>query len=62
MCVGAPGESRFGSSMTSLGDLNHDGFLDVAVGAPYEGRGAIYIFLGSKDGLVTEPAQVYPFH
>ncbi|XP_050701483.1 integrin alpha-PS1-like isoform X4 [Eriocheir sinensis] len=55
---GAPGESRFGSSMTSLGDLNRDGYLDVAVGAPYEGRGVIYIFLGSKDGLVTEPAQV----
>lgn len=58
MYAGAPGESRFGSSMTSLGDLNKDGYLDVAVGAPYEGNGAIYIFLGSKDGLVAEPAQV----
>ncbi|KAK8740447.1 hypothetical protein OTU49_002915 [Cherax quadricarinatus] len=55
---GAPGESRFGFSMTSLGDLNRDGFLDVAIGAPYEGRGAIYIFLGSSNGLIKEPVQV----
>ncbi|KAF2364298.1 Integrin alpha-2 [Trinorchestia longiramus] len=55
---GPPGESRFGFSMTSLGDLNRDGFLDVAIGAPYEDRGAIYIYLGSADGLVVEPSQV----
>lgn len=51
----------FGTAITSLGDTNKDGFNDVAVGAPYDGpkeRGAVYIFLGSKDGLVTEPAQV----
>ncbi|KAF2351324.1 Integrin alpha-2 [Trinorchestia longiramus] len=55
---GPPGESRFGFSMTSLGDLNRDGFLDVAIGAPYEDRGAIYIYLGSADGLVVEPSQI----
>ena len=44
--------------MTSLGDLNRDGFRDVAIGAPYEARGAIYIYLGSADGLSTEPSQV----
>lgn len=56
--TGAAGETRFGHSMTSLGDLNLDGFNDLAVGAPYEGRGAIYIYLGSQDGLIREPAQV----
>ena len=56
--AGAPGESRFGSSMTSLGDLNHDGYSDVAVGAPYEGLGVVYIFLGGRDGLSAKPSQV----
>lgn len=44
--------------MTSMGDLNHDGFLDVAIGAPYEDKGVIYIFLGTADGLMKDPAQV----
>ncbi|XP_068244696.1 integrin alpha-3-like isoform X2 [Palaemon carinicauda] len=55
---GAAGESRFGFSMTSLGDLNRDGFNDIAIGAPYEGRGAIYIYLGARNGLLEEPSQV----
>ena len=55
-----PPESRFGFSLTSLGDLNHDGFEDLAVGAPYDddGRGTVYIYLGSTDGIVREPSQV----
>jgi integrin alpha 7 len=60
-----PKESRFGIALSSAGDLNKDGFEDLAVGAPYadeetgpRGFGAVYIFLGSKDGLITEAAQV----
>lgn len=41
-----------------MGDLNKDGYEDIAIGAPYEDRGAIYIYLGSKDGVITSPAQV----
>lgn len=40
-------------------------FLDFAVGAPYEGNGAVYIYHGSKDGVVKTYAQVglqYDFH
>ncbi|CAG0882748.1 unnamed protein product [Cyprideis torosa] len=50
--------ARFGSSLSTLGDLNHDGFQDLAVGAPYEddGAGAVYIFMGSKDGI-HDPVQ-----
>ncbi|KAL4222473.1 Integrin alpha [Mactra antiquata] len=46
--------ARFGFSLTNAGDLNRDGFEDFAVGAPYEGQGAVYIFHGSADG-VKEP-------
>lgn len=42
---------RFGFSLAKAGDLNGDGFQDFAVGAPYEGKGAVYIFHGSKDGV-----------
>ncbi|XP_054286091.1 integrin alpha-PS1-like isoform X2 [Macrosteles quadrilineatus] len=51
-------ESRFGFAIANLGDLNKDGFEDVAIGAPYEGSGTVYIHLGSKDGLILEPSQV----
>lgn len=50
--------SRFGFSMTSLGDINRDGYTDIAIGAPYEGIGAIYIYLGSANGLITPASQV----
>jgi len=51
-------ESRFGFAIANLGDLNKDGFEDIAIGAPYEGNGTVYIYLGSKDGLILEPSQV----
>ena len=41
-----------------MGDINKDRYEDLAVGAPYEGRGVVYIFLGSKQGIITEPSQV----
>lgn len=30
---------------------------DLAVGAPYEGNGAVYIFLGSINGLLAKASQ-----
>ena len=36
-------------------------FSDFAVGAPYDGpnhQGAVYIFLGSRDGVMKKPSQV----
>ncbi|KAJ8933060.1 hypothetical protein NQ318_023093 [Aromia moschata] len=52
-------KSRFGFSMTSLVDINKDGYNDVAIGAPYEdNHGAVYIYLGSQNGLNDEPSQV----
>jgi len=51
-------ESRFGFALCNLGDINKDRYEDVAVGAPYEGRGVVYIYLGSKHGIIAEPSQV----
>ncbi|XP_043388492.1 integrin alpha-7 isoform X9 [Chelonia mydas] len=50
--------SMFGISLTALGDLNQDGFQDIAVGAPFDGAGKVYIYHGSSLGIVTKPAQV----
>lgn len=51
-------ESRFGLALANLGDINKDGCDDVAIGAPYEGNGVVYIYLGSRDGLSSKPSQV----
>jgi hypothetical protein len=56
---GAAAEGQFGLAVARLGDLNRDGYDDFAVGAPYEDRGAVYIFLGTPHGVAdpsTTPA------
>eukprot|EP00079_Xenopus_tropicalis_P039193 XP_017952964.1 PREDICTED: integrin alpha-6 isoform X2 [Xenopus tropicalis] len=36
-----------------------DSMFDIAVGAPYDdGFGKVYVYHGSKDGIISEPAQV----
>lgn len=58
---GVNSRARFGLSLTSLGDINLDGFGDFAVGAPYDGkngRGAVYIYHGSKEGPLPKASQV----
>jgi integrin alpha 8 len=49
---------RFGHAISSLGDVNGDGFNDVAISAPYEDHGNVYIYFGSASGLRSEPGQV----
>ncbi|XP_023700313.1 integrin alpha-8 [Paramormyrops kingsleyae] len=52
---------RFGSSIASLGDLNQDGFHDVAVGAPFAGEdhtGRVFIYNGQSSGLKLKPSQM----
>ena len=44
---------RFGSTITSIGDVNKDGFPDIAVGAPGGERGAVYIFNGNSEGTLS---------
>uniref|UniRef100_A0A8C9TSZ8 Integrin, alpha 5 (fibronectin receptor, alpha polypeptide) n=1 Tax=Scleropages formosus TaxID=113540 RepID=A0A8C9TSZ8_SCLFO len=52
---------RFGSSIAPLGDLNQDGFNDVAVSSPFGGedeQGLVFIYNGHADGLRDMPSQV----
>ncbi|XP_075997303.1 integrin alpha-5-like [Genypterus blacodes] len=52
--------SRFGSSLAPLGDLNQDGFNDLAVGCPYGGddqQGLVLIYNGHAGGLKETPTQ-----
>ncbi|KAM6395068.1 integrin alpha-7 isoform 2-T2 [Rhynochetos jubatus] len=50
--------SMFGVALSAAGDLNRDGFEDLAVGAPYDGAGKVYIYHGSNLGIVAKPAQI----
>ncbi|XP_073423052.1 integrin alpha-10 [Dendrobates tinctorius] len=47
-------DSRFGYSMASASDLNHDGFNDVVIGAPLEDnhQGAVYIYHGYRNTIL----------
>lgn len=51
-------ESRFGLALANMGDINKDDCEDIAIGAPYEDNGVVYIYLGSKDGLSKLPSQI----
>lgn len=66
---GAPGDwiaegnkdyASFGSSVSSAGDINGDGYIDVIVGAPlYDNgqysEGRAFLYQGSKTGLHQDP-------
>ncbi|XP_067405189.1 integrin alpha-4 [Emydura macquarii macquarii] len=51
--------ARFGESIANLGDIDNDGFEDVAIGAPQENNleGAIYIYNGREDGISSTFSQ-----
>ncbi|XP_072109840.1 integrin alpha-8 [Mobula birostris] len=52
---------RFGSAIAPLGDLNQDGYNDIAIGMPFGGedrRGKVLIYNGQNTGLTSKPSQV----
>jgi hypothetical protein len=65
-------KARFGLSVANAGNINLDGrtlenptgIQDLVVGAPYDGpdhQGAVYIFLGTPEGINKKFAQVIVF-
>ena len=51
-------ESRFGFATANCGDLNHDKYEDLAIGAPYDANGGtVYIHLGSPAGVKPVASQ-----
>ncbi|KAG9474354.1 hypothetical protein GDO78_004576 [Eleutherodactylus coqui] len=52
---------QFGASIAPLGDLDLDGYNDVAVGSPFGGKfggGCVYIYKGERSGLSAQPSQI----
>ena len=49
---------EFGSSVSTAGDVNGDGYLDVIIGAPgvHNAGGKVYIYYGSSGGLSASPS------
>lgn len=59
--IGAAAGAQLGAAVTDAGDLNGDGYRDVAVAAPglgngQTGEGVVYIHYGSATGIVPTPA------
>jgi len=55
-------QDSFGQSMTTLGDIDHDGFSDIAIGAPSiyhrAHSGSVYLFSGA---ILQEGGSVTPY-
>ncbi|HWV33054.1 MAG TPA: FG-GAP-like repeat-containing protein [Dyadobacter sp.] len=55
--------AQMGYSVASAGDINSDGFSDIAIGAPFYdngqvNEGAIFVHLGSPTGIKPNPAAI----
>uniref|UniRef100_A0A452UIM8 Integrin subunit alpha 6 n=1 Tax=Ursus maritimus TaxID=29073 RepID=A0A452UIM8_URSMA len=51
-------DSMFGVAVKNIGDINQDGYPDIAVGAPYDDMGKVFIYHGSPNGINTKPTQI----
>lgn len=48
---------RFGTALSKIGDINLDGYNDIAISSPFEGNGAVYIHLGGPHGVSIKAIQ-----
>src|SRR5690606_39020592 len=56
---GAVAGAEFGSALACAGDLDGDGFADLAVGSPREGAaGRVRVFFGGPGGIPEEGARI----
>jgi hypothetical protein len=61
----APEPADFFGAALATGDFNHDGFADLAVGAPFEDAGstvdagAVSVLYGSAGGLTRTGGQIF---
>jgi hypothetical protein len=63
--TGGQPNAQLGYSVSGAGDLNGDGYADLAAGAPYYSSagletGAVYLFYGSAGGLSPAPGSPLP--
>ncbi|MBK7876738.1 MAG: VCBS repeat-containing protein [Planctomycetes bacterium] len=59
---GLQGGARMGAAVCFAGDVNNDGFSDVAIGAPNHNgnQGEVYVHVGVSSGLAPSPAITFP--
>uniref|UniRef100_A0A669EW55 Integrin alpha-6 n=1 Tax=Oreochromis niloticus TaxID=8128 RepID=A0A669EW55_ORENI len=50
-------DSMFGLAVENIGDINQDHYGDIAVGAPYEGSGLVYLYYGAPDGIISSQSK-----
>ena len=61
--IGPGDHTGFGDGLAGIGDVNGDGYDDVAIGetvadSSYTEEGAVYVFLGGPNGLSAQPQRV----